>query len=147
MSKTDDEKQKEYIEKQKEYMDFLNTGLKSKTLYSQGRRPGAGVTDIYIKTKHDRDQALQNISLENFNSVLKNNQDVFFEDSGSTKDRLIKDYLSYHTDVTKEKIYTTTTFGTLLGYRGGRKSLKIKRSARHKKSHSKSIKRRKRSKK
>ena len=160
MSNTEDQKQKEY-------MDFLGKGIEENNLYRENTRPNI-LVDEHYKTIHSlRMEALQNISLDNFNKLLEDKKNF---KNNYNYGKCITEYKDYHKE-NKNKVIIpeSTTFlsnavdqvynvgsalgsaGTGiakgLGFKGGRKSLKIKRSARHKKSHSKSIKRRKRSKK
>lgn len=161
MSNTEDEKQKEY-------MNFLGKGIEENNLYRENTRPSI-LVDEHYKTIHSlRTEALKNISLDNFNKLLedkqksktnhnygkciteykyyhKNDKDKVIIPEGTTIFSDIQDVL---VNATSPVVQTASAlFSKLTSTKGGRKSLKIKRSARHKKSHSKSIKRRKSSKK
>lgn len=163
--------------KQKEYFEFLKSGIENNNLYQEGRRPTFLNDKDIQQFIGERNAALAGISLENFNKLLKDTQK--YKNNNSYKNCLDSYRRSYNKDE-RYKIkepddedsstssilgsatsavgsatsavgsavgYTASGLGSALGLKGGIKSLKIKRSARHKKSRSKSIKRRKSSKK
>jgi hypothetical protein len=167
-------------EKQKEYFEFLKNGIENDNLYQEGRRP----TFLHEKPIQNfinkRNAALDGISIENFNKLLKDTQqyknnnsyikcvssikhssrkDIHKLEEPNDKDSSTSSILGSATSAVGSAVgsatsatasglgYAASAVVSTLGLKGGRKSLKIKRSARHKKSRSKSIKRRKSSKK
>jgi hypothetical protein len=171
MSNIEDKKQKEYmdflgkgIEEKNLYIENTRPSIlvdePYKTIHSLRVEALKNISlENFNKLLQDKQQFKNNHNygkcITEYKYYHKEKKDNVIIPEGTTIFSHIQDVL---VNATSPVVHTASAFRSAYEYafgslsnlastKGGRKSLKIKRSARHKKSHSKSIKRRKRSKK